>query len=81
MVVDPGEHIGEPGLRIHIVETCGLDQRKSTVKRTGVARKPLHKGEKLREKIDAQLAAIKQAPALVRSFFLAPTVAYYITDL
>lgn len=51
----------------------------SYVKRTGVARKPLRKGEKLREKIDAQLAAIKQAPALVRSFFLAPSVAY-ITD-
>ena len=40
---------------------------------------PRRKGEKLREKIDAQLAAIKQAPALVRSFFLAPSVAY-ITD-
>lgn len=52
----------------------------SYVKRTGVARKPLRKGEKLREKIDAQLAAIKQAPALVRSFFLTPSVAY-ITDL
>ena len=51
----------------------------SYVKRTGVARKPLRKGEKLREKIDAQLAAIKQAPALVRSFFRAPSVAY-ITD-
>ena len=48
----------------------------SHVKRTGVARKPLRKGEKLREKIDAQLAAIKRTPALVRSFFLAPTVAY-----
>ena len=52
----------------------------SYVKRTGVARKPLRKGEKLREKIDAQLAAIKRAPALVRSFFLTPSVAY-ITDL
>ena len=51
----------------------------SHVKRTGVARKPLRKGEKLREKIDAQLAAIKRAPALVRSFFRAPSVAY-ITD-
>ena len=51
----------------------------SYVKRTGVARKPLRKGEKLREKIDAQLAAIKRAPALVRSFFRAPSVAY-ITD-
>ena len=51
----------------------------SYVKRTGVARTPLRKGEKLRDKIDAQLAAIKKNPKLVRSFFLAPTVAY-ITD-
>lgn len=51
----------------------------SHVKRTGVVRKPLRKGEKQREKIDAQLAAIKRAPALVRSFFRAPSVAY-ITD-
>jgi transposase len=48
----------------------------SYVKRTGVARAPLRKGERMREKIDAQLAAIKAAPQLVRSFFLAPSVAY-----
>ncbi len=48
----------------------------SHVKRTGVARTPLRKGEKLRDKIDAQLAAIKAAPRLVRSFFKHPTVAY-----
>jgi transposase len=51
----------------------------SYVKRTGVARKPLHKGERLKDKIEAQLARIKNAPRLVRSFFRAPTVAY-ITD-
>ena len=51
----------------------------SHVKRAGVARAPLRKGEKLREKIDAQLAAIKRTPTLVRSFFLAPSVAH-ITD-
>jgi transposase len=51
----------------------------SHVKRTGVARTPLRKGEKLRDKIEAQLAAIKKAPWLVRSFFLAPDVVY-ITD-
>jgi hypothetical protein len=49
------------------------------VKRTGVARTPLHKGERLKDKIEAQLASIKNAPRLVRSFFRAPTVAY-ITD-
>jgi len=51
----------------------------SHVKRTGVARTPLRKGERLREKIEAQLARIKDAPHLIRSFFKAPTVAY-ITD-
>ena len=51
----------------------------SHVKRTGVSRAPLRKGESLLEKIEAQLADIKKAPALVRSFFRAPSVAY-ITD-
>src|SRR5271154_5409833 len=50
----------------------------SHVKRTGVARTPLRKGENLREKIEAQLAAIKDTPRLVRSFFMAPNVAYII---
>ena len=48
----------------------------SHMKRTGVARAPLRRGEKLRDKIEAQLAAIKRMPQLVRSFFQAPTVAY-----
>lgn len=51
----------------------------SHMKRTGVARKPLRKGEQLREKIETQLAALKNAPRLLRSFFKAPSVAY-ITD-
>jgi transposase len=51
----------------------------SHMKRTGVARTPLRRGEKLQEKIEAQLAAIKRLPQLVRSFFKAPSVAY-ITD-
>ena len=51
----------------------------SHVKRTGVARRPLRKGENLRDKIDAQLAKIQKMPQLVRSFFKAPSVAY-ITD-
>lgn len=52
----------------------------SHIKRTGVARAPLRKGEKLAEKIDAQLAEIKRLPELVKSFFRCPSVAY-ITDL
>ncbi len=51
----------------------------SHIKRTGVARRPLRKGETLKHKIEAQLAKIKTMPRLVRSFFLAPSVAY-ITD-
>ena len=51
----------------------------SHMKRTGVARSPLRRGEKLRDKIETQLGAIKRMPQLVRSFFKAPTVAY-ITD-
>src|ERR1700719_2192135 len=51
----------------------------SYVKRTGVARTPLHRGERLKDKIEAQVASIKNAPRLVRSFFRAPTVVY-ITD-
>ena len=51
----------------------------SHVKRSGVARAPLRAGERLRDKIEAQLIAIRNAPCLVRSFFRAPSVAY-ITD-
>ena len=51
----------------------------SHMKRTGVARAPLRQGERLRDKIEEQLAAIKAAPELIRSFFRAPSVAY-ITD-
>jgi transposase len=48
----------------------------SHVKRTGTARRPLQKGEKLRDKIEAQLATLQKLPQLVRSFFKAPSVAY-----
>ena len=48
----------------------------SHVKRTGTARRPLQQGEKLRDKIEEQLAKLQQLPGLVRSFFRAPSVAY-----
>ncbi len=48
----------------------------SHVKRTGTARRPLQQGEKLRDKIEQQLAKLQQLPRLVRSFFQAPSVAY-----
>jgi transposase len=39
----------------------------SHMKRTGVARAPLRRGEKLRDRFAAQLAAVKRTPQLVRS--------------
>ena len=52
----------------------------SHAKRTGNARRPLQKGEKLQARVHDQLAEIANRPALVRSFFKHPSVAY-ITDL
>ncbi len=34
------------------------------------------RGEKLREKIEEQLARIQKLPSLIRSFFKVPSVAY-----
>jgi transposase len=51
----------------------------SYMKRTVVAIAPLRRGEKLQEKIEAQLGASKRMPQLARSFFKAPSVAY-LTD-
>jgi len=52
----------------------------SHAKRTGNARRPLQAGEKLEERVNAQLAEIGKNPRLVRSFFKHPSVAY-ISDL
>lgn len=52
----------------------------SYAKRTGVARRPLMKGEKLQDRVHEQLQKIGNNPKLVRSFFKHPSVAY-ITDL
>lgn len=52
----------------------------SHAKRTGNARRPLQAGEKLEERMSAQLAEIGNNRRLVRSFFKHPSVAY-ITDL
>lgn len=52
----------------------------SHVKRTGVARRPLQKGEKLGPRIHEQLAQIGRNPTLVRSFFRHPSVRY-VSDL
>ncbi len=52
----------------------------SHAKRTGVARRPLLKGEMLQERVHQQLQKIGDNRKLVRSFFKHPSVAY-ITDL
>lgn len=52
----------------------------SYAKRTGVARNPLRAGEKLADRVHAQLADIASRPSLVRAFFRHPSVAY-ISDL
>jgi transposase len=52
----------------------------SHVKRTGVARRPLQKGEKLGSKIHEQLSQIGRDPYLVRSFFSHQSVRY-ISDV
>lgn len=52
----------------------------SHAKRTGVARRPLTKGENLQERVHEQLQKIGKNPKLVRSFFKHPSVAY-ISDV
>lgn len=77
------EHIAATGgkLALHFLPGYAPDLNPhelvwSHVKRTGTARRPLQKGEKLRDKIEEQLAKLQQMPHLVRSFFKAPSVAY-----
>ena len=48
----------------------------SHAKRSGVARRPLRAGEKLQQRVNDQLQAVADNPALVRSFFGHPSVAY-----
>jgi len=49
------------------------------MKRTGTAKRPLTQGQCLQDRIEADLLVIQNNPALIRSFFKAPDVAY-ITD-
>jgi transposase len=46
------------------------------LKRQGVSKTPLRRDESLRSRVESDLAAIQARPALVRSFFHAPSVAY-----
>jgi len=42
----------------------------------GLSKKPLKRNESLRARVEQDLSVIAQNPALVRSFFHAPSVAY-----
>jgi transposase len=48
----------------------------SHMKRTGTAKRPLTAKELLQDRIEADLFKIQKSPSLVRSFFMAPDVAY-----
>jgi transposase len=68
-------------LTLHSLPDCAPDLNSdelvwSHVKRTGVARRPLRKGERLRERVEQQLVRLQHLPRLVRSFFRVPSVAY-----
>lgn len=68
-------------LTLHFLPGYALDLHPdelvwSHTKRTGVARSPLRKGEKLQERVDAQLHAVAKDPELVRLFFRHSSIAY-----
>lgn len=44
------------------------------LRQTGVSKTPLRPNESLQARVEQDLAAIKRRPALVRSFFRAPSV-------
>ena len=46
------------------------------LKRQGVSKTPLRRDESLRSRVQSDLATIQSRPALIRSFFHAPSVAY-----
>lgn len=46
------------------------------LRQEGTSKRPLLRGESLRQRVEADLASIKSLPRLVRSFFRAPSVAY-----
>jgi len=48
------------------------------LKPNGTSKKPLRTDESLQDRVTADLSAIQNDPALVRSFFMAESVAYTI---
>lgn len=71
----------EGKLRLHFLPGYAPDLNPdelvwSHAKRGGTGRRPLRKGEDLEQKVNEQLQAVADNPALVRSFFGHPSVAY-----
>lgn len=52
----------------------------SHLKQNGTSKKPLRKNEALRDRVEQDLAAIKNDRKLVQSFFCAPSVSYAISQ-
>src|SRR6516225_8542213 len=48
------------------------------LRQNGVTKKPLKQKEKLKDRVETDLAQIKRSPRLVRSFFRAESVGYII---
>lgn len=70
-------------LELHFLPTYAPDTNPDEfvwnhLKQNGTSKKPLRTDESLRERVTADLSAIQSDPALVRSFFMAESVAYTI---
>lgn len=70
-------------LELHFLPTYAPDTNPDEfvwnhLKQNGTSKKPLRTDESLPARVNADLAAIKYDPALVRSFFMAESVAYTI---
>ena len=68
-------------LELHFLPGCAPELNPDEfvwnyVKNEGVSKKPLKRNESLRRRVEDDLAGIKRRPALVRSFFGAPSVSY-----
>lgn len=77
------EHVQSLGgrLELHFLPGCAPDLNPDEfvwnhLRQKGVSKTPLRRNESLRARVEADLAAIRAHPPLVRSFFRAPSVAY-----
>ena len=70
-------------LELHFLPTYAPDTNPDEfvwnhLKQNGTSKKPLRTNESLKDRVTADLSAIQGDPALVRSFFMADSVAYTI---